>query len=181
MNNNLQETDNGQNLFSVMAKLCVQIGDLTTELKNSRKKLEYRRHSPIYYTYSDVVTTNAAGFGVIRLAGPDQGDVWYVAGIGVWGEGASGVETQVTGVADIFISAMDYRSITNIAMMNPADWRDSFRNLPNVGQFGRGRLVLRFNEELFIVIYGGPANTQFGAVVWTLNFQEADMREGVII
>lgn len=168
------------NLLSLVADISLKIGHLTKHLQDKDKlqKAAYRYSQPVFYTNGDQAQIITGGIGIIRLAGPDQGHVWYPQGLNFYTDGNAGVETAMPGRAEIFISAADHRSKTALNQFSPVDWRDTVPQLPNVVHYSRSQIVQRFNEEMYVVFTGATVGLTYGATLWTLDYEEAAMREG---
>jgi len=171
--------NNDHALFSIMADIAIKIGDLTKHVKDRDRiqAMATKYSQPSFYTNTDQATVITGGLAVVRLTGPDQGHVWYPMGLSFFTPGANGVETAMPGRAEVFISAADHRSKTALNQFSPGDWRDTIPNLPNLVHYSRSQLTLRFNEELYVVFTGGTVGLSYGACIWTLDYEEAAIRE----
>jgi hypothetical protein len=164
-----------QPLVDLAAKIDLHIG--TT--KKLADKLVQAANRPLPQPVFGRVATSglapASGPLILKfpLAGPDQGHFWYIRSITV---GGLAVGTAAAGTADVFISAADLRSITSLAAIGLADWRDHFTSLPVVSQFyGTGSMPLRFNEEIYIAVSGGTSGQMYVASCQFQDYEEGRM------
>jgi hypothetical protein len=170
----MTDTDNENGLIlEAMGKIHIGLGKLKDSMdeRNRLQKLASRTMQPVFYVYSDTCVCAGAGFGVIRLAGPDQGHVWYVHGTGVWAP-ANGPGIGAPGAADVFISASDLRPRTALNQFSGIDWRDHYANFLNTHLYSRNQIVARFNEEVYVVISNGTNGLQYAAACWIQDFEE---------
>jgi hypothetical protein len=161
--------------FDVGAYLKLKLGEIADGISGQRKdlnKLANRVTTPVLSKAPISGIVPASGFLVIPgggLMGPDMGHFWYVRSIKVCGTTPG---TSVTGRADIFISAADYRYYTSLAQCSVGDWQDQTATIPNIAFYGRGEMPLRLNEQLFIVISGATSAQQIEGSVTFEDYEE---------
>jgi hypothetical protein len=129
---------------------------------------------PVFNQTQDSVIITAGGFGVIRLAGPDQGHFWYVRRVVIGGVTPT---TVAAGRGDLFVSAADHRSKTALNQFALTDWRDQALALPSITVYNRGGLNMRLNEELYVAISGATVAQQYIAVCQFEDYEEAAVRQ----
>lgn len=162
----------GSGFFAnLIGSLNIGFGNVVSELQKTRRSI-VPPVAPVFGRKAQPVQLSAAGFGIVRLEGPDQGHYWYIRGITVAGNNDPSV--VVTGRADVFVSASDLRNNQSLAQIGLADWRDFTAVIPNVAPYSKGEITLRFNEELYIVFSGGTANATYFAACNFQDFQESN-------
>lgn len=149
-------------IFSIMGKLDVSIGNLGDEVAKMRQRQDRWRsmqETPKYMRIHSSLALSAGGFGVYKFDndGPDLGRMWYLRKLTVAGVTPS---TTVAGRADLFVSSMDYRQFTTLAAMGTQDWLDQATTLPLVGTYSPGEIPLQHMEQLFVVVSGGTGSQE---------------------
>lgn len=153
---------------NVVGKLDIGFGEVTSELRKMRSVIPGPT-TPVLGNVQGVVVIPANGIGVVRLAGPDQGHMWYVKSIMV---GGLTPVTAAAGRADIFVTAA-YPVGATSAVPGLADWRDQAQTLPLRGEYSDRSLTLRLNEELFVVFSSATVGQQYVAACTYVDYTEA--------
>jgi hypothetical protein len=171
----MTDTQISNPVIDLLANIHLSIGKLNKAMddRNRIQRLASKTQQPVFYTNADSITLSAAGFGIMRLAGPDQGHFWYVRGIAIWSP-TSGPGTNTGGVGSVFVTAQDMRqaSITSITQISGTDWRDQFTSTQTPHLYSTGQLPLRFNEELYIVMSGVGGPAKVASCCWIEDFEE---------
>lgn len=163
--------------IDIGAYLKLKLGEIGDHLHGQRAALNRLANKvttpvPDKIPFSGIVP--GSGFLILPgggLVGPDMGRMWFIRSIKIGGT-TPGV--AVTGRADIFISASDYRIFSSLAAIGGlGDWQDQTATIPNIAFYGRGEMTLRLNEQLFIVVSGATPGQQI-----TGNFSIEDYEEG---
>ena len=172
-------TDNDNDpgvLAKVWAKLDLTLSRHTDALDKNSKSLAKMADdfvAPVNYRMGGSTIINAAGYGVVRLAGPDLGHLWHVMALQLSG---NTIGTTVAGRADVFVTAMDPRTpnatVDPRTLIGAQDWRDYAASLPSVAFYGKDLLTMRMQEELFVIFSGVASGTQVNAFATILDIQE---------
>lgn len=132
---------------------------------------------PVLFNWVASGVIPASGLLVISGAndGPMQGRFWYVRNLVV-----SGVTpgNDVSGRADVFVTAMDLRNATNIQQFSALDWRDQSAAIPNVAYYGRGEFPVKAGEILQLLISQATPGQQIVSSARIEEFEEAAFQEG---
>lgn len=154
------------------AGVRLEIGSMVDNL--AAKLKPPRAQSPLYVVESDAVVLTAGGFGVIKFEGPEGGHLRFVRSIRVSGATPT---TTAAGRGDIYVSSN--RSLrgfaASLADMSTGEWRDQATPLPLVGFYGRGDLIVRGQEVLYVVFSSGTASATYYASV---SFEEVSVIAG---
>lgn len=171
----MTDTDQGSGLFAdLLAKIDITVGSVNKLADQTKKLLERPAPAPVFYRNAQVVNIAANGIGILRFGGPDQGHFWYVRQLTIGGLSPTVV---AAGRADVFVSAFDLRSTTNLAQLGLGDWRDQSAALPNIATYSRGLLPLRLNEELFVIFSGATVGQQYVGAIQVEDFAEAAFKQ----
>jgi hypothetical protein len=137
------------------ALLDIGAGIHTTKEKLDKileQEANYQRQGPVQLQLrgnSAGAATGNIGFG---MGGPKRGRLWEIRRLTI------GV---VAGTALIFISSV--AAAIDVVGMTLADTVDEAPSLPNNSFYSSGQIILRYPQELKIVILTPTANTQYTA------------------
>lgn len=154
-------TDTEQPTLDLFGRITMTLDTITSRLAEQERANAERlkasvEEAPKFDRFHGTVTLDSNGFGVFLLdhKGPQQGHFWYIRNLVIGGLTPA---TATSGRVDVFVSAMDMRTITGLAQIGSADWRDSATSLPTVRTYNRGGLTLQSPDRLWVIISGGTA------------------------
>lgn len=161
----------------LFGKLNLTLGGLKSEMAGVRHALDRPPAQPFTIAASGDVTTPAATtFPIaIGLGGPQQGQVWDVRNIAI---GGAFPTDAVSGRADIYVrgdnlTAHATRTFAQIGMIG---WRDQATALPLVAYYGRGQILVRAQQRLWVVLSSYTVSKQY-----TVNAEIEQFEEGAIL
>lgn len=160
----------GEHSFSVELRASLEgLGERIDRLKPPEPIL------PIFGRSVGSVTIPASGFAVVDLGGPEGAHVRYVRRIAISGS-APGV--ALGGRGDVYVTAnQSMATAASFAGVDQSAWEDQATTLPLVGTYGRGELIVKGNEHLFVVISSGTPG-QIAYVV--TRFEEIALIPGAV-
>lgn len=168
----------GAPVLDILGKLDVTIGDFGKEMRERRQRDDQARNAevPRFIPIHASVVVGATGIAVMRFdnAGPDQGHFWYIRKLIV---GGLTTTTVAAGRADIFVTAAAVSPQATLASVGIADWQDQLAALPGILKPGEGEIVLRHNEELWVLLSGATNGQQYVAVGKAEDYQESASRQ----
>jgi hypothetical protein len=152
----------------VRLEIGSMLDGLAAKLKPPRPQL------PLYVVESDSVSLTAGGWGVVKFEGPEGGHLRYIRSIRVSGITPT---TVAAGRGDIFVSSRrDLRgSAASLSDFSQGEWRDQATPLPLVGFYGRGELMVRAQEVLYVAFSSGTASAVYYA---SISYEEISIIAG---
>lgn len=163
-------------LLEVAAQISLSFDGVKRQLKENLdwQKMAKRTAQPSFYDYQDSVII-AGGFGVIKLAGPDFGHIWYVRNIVLFDQ-TGGVNNGVTGTCWVCVSSTELRPPFPTTSLPPGfTVKDEISTQPKL--YSPGQLVVKAQEDLYVVITAGTNAHTYAAGCRVQDFQEGAFSE----
>jgi hypothetical protein len=151
-----------------LGPIHLSLGALSDELKEIKR---IYLHNLIQLENSQdlngsvIYSTADASLNFIDLGHPSAGFKWTVRAIQV---GGSDITQTPAGVGWILVQAVP--PTINPALFTVMDWTKAA--LPQSAFYGRGEIVVRQMEHLYVLLTGGANNTQYVASASVQEFQE---------
>lgn len=186
----MSDTDGGTG-FEIFAKLSASVDGLAEETRRARAEAS-RPPTEVAWqqAMSGLIPSGAGSVLGINLGGPAMGHRWHVRAIVV---GGTTPTTAAAGRADVFITGFRPISEAPVATDTPGRpgvesgsglrtntlnwWRDQATSLPLVAFYGRGEMVVRSQESLWVVFSSGTAGQVYAANCAVEDYEDAAYRQ----
>lgn len=159
------------------AKLDLSIGSIDKLGNRLERQLKKIPAQPVFGRVRGTAIADSSGFALIRFdqPGPTQGFFWYVRSLSIGGLSPS---VTAAGSADVYVIAgQPPAQADDLLSLGLSDWRDRATTLPSPAFYGSGELVLRMNENLYVIVTGGTNLQQYVAAASIEIYEEAAIRQ----
>lgn len=129
----------------------------TDALQRLLKRLE--RNTPVDYTCIASGTVPAAGNLVLNLGSPDIGTYWEVESCAV---GGTDQNVTAAGAAGLYTSGLVPTTGSTVTP-GMTSMRDQAKTFPNVAFYGGRELLVKPEEYLYLVVFGGTVGQVYAA------------------
>jgi hypothetical protein len=107
------------------------------------------------------------GTCAVNLGSPDQGHVWLLRQLAI-GNGVGGVTAGLAGRADVFVAPTQ----PVLPTPSPIGWRSTTSSLPNTGTWKDREVVVKAEENLWVVVTGSTNGAQVFCEATVLDYEE---------